>query len=256
MWHIEAGRGETLLLVHGAFCDYRYFEPQLEHFSATHRCVSVSLAGHHPRPVDAPEAASAEAHVEELGLLLGELGTPVHLVGHSRGGRIALHVAARWPQHLKSLVLVEPGGIMAPGFLGTAPPPAAPDMRAQSLALIERGAVEEGLRLYLDSGQGAGAWAAAPEIFRRIAPDNARTLSSMIPDRSAPLDRAVAAQVAAPTLILVGRDSPQLFHRIGEALSESLADSELTPVAGDHFCNLRDVAGFNAIVADFLAARG
>ena len=177
MWHIDTGRGDILLFVHGAFCDYRYFEPQLEHFSATHRCVSVSLAGYHPRPVETVEAASAQAHVEELGLLLGELGTRVHLVGHSRGGRIALHVAARWPQHLRSLVLVEPGGIMAPGFLGaTPPPPAAPDVRAESLALIERGAVDEGLKLYLDSGQGAGAFDAAPEIFRRIAPDNARTL--------------------------------------------------------------------------------
>ena len=78
----------------------------------------------------------------------------------------------------------------------------------------------------------------------------------MIPDRSAPLDRTVAAQVATPTLILVGRDSPQLFHRIGAALSESLPTSERTDVTGDHFCNLRDVAGFNAVLAAHLAKHG
>ncbi len=256
MFHIEAGSGAPLLFVHGAFCDYRYFEPQVERFSGTHRCVAVSLPGHHPRPTADVQAASAEAHAEELGRLLADLGEPVRLVGHSRGGRIALHVAARWPRQVKSLVLVEPGGIASPGFFGDDVPAAVPDVRAQSLGLIERGDVEAGLRLYLDTGQGAGAWDDSPAIFRRIAPDNAHTLASMIPDRSAPLDRAVAAQVQAPTLIVVGRASPKLFHRIGAVLSECLPASELAEVTGDHFCNLRDVAGFDAVLEGFLRKHG
>jgi pimeloyl-ACP methyl ester carboxylesterase len=40
--------------------------------------------------------------------LIERVGRPVHLVGHSYGGGVALHIAHRRPDLLKSLVLIEP----------------------------------------------------------------------------------------------------------------------------------------------------
>src|SRR5262245_38649636 len=147
MWSISAGTGVPVILVHGAFCDYRYCEPQIEALAPSWRAVSVSLSGYHPGPSLAPDDFSASRHVEELAAFASSVGAPVHLVGHSRGGRIALHAAARTPQAIRSLVLIEPGGEMEPGFLLPAPqaPAPAPDVRGEALALIENGRAEDGM---------------------------------------------------------------------------------------------------------------
>src|SRR3954463_5631220 len=103
MWHVSAGRGAPVVLVHGALCDWRWWEPQLAAIAAHGQAIAVSLSGFHPTPPLPPEEFSAERHIAELGAFLQRLGAPVHLVGHSRGGRIALHVAAQFPKVVRSL---------------------------------------------------------------------------------------------------------------------------------------------------------
>ena len=50
---------------------------------------------------------------------------PVHLLGHSRGGHIAFRVAQNSPDLIRTLILVEPGGVLAPdleaGLAGAQP---------------------------------------------------------------------------------------------------------------------------------------
>src|SRR3954469_23986513 len=161
MFHVTAGSGEPVVFVHGAFCDWRFWEPQLEAIGRTHRAIAVSLSGYHPDAFTESGEFSAERHIRELGAFLASLDAPVHLVGHSRGGRIALHVASRFQPAIRSLVLLEPGGEMEPGFLLPRPahdpekwtpvfgkdhaqkleprPAASIDVRDQALALIKSG---------------------------------------------------------------------------------------------------------------------
>src|SRR5687767_12294287 len=40
--------------------------------------------------------------------MIGRLGEPVHLVGHSYGGAVALHIARTRPELIRSLTLIEP----------------------------------------------------------------------------------------------------------------------------------------------------
>ena len=112
MWNISAGAGDPVVFVHGAFCDYRFWEGQIEAVGRSLRAISVSLSGFHPGPPLPPEEFSAERHVADLGAFISSFGVPVHLVGHSRGGRIALNVAANRNSAVRSLVLIEPGGEM------------------------------------------------------------------------------------------------------------------------------------------------
>lgn len=43
----EQGSGSPpMLFVHGWCCDHTYFAPQVEHFAANHRAISVDLRGH------------------------------------------------------------------------------------------------------------------------------------------------------------------------------------------------------------------
>jgi pimeloyl-ACP methyl ester carboxylesterase len=259
VWNVAAGSGEPIVLIHGAFCDYRYWEPQLETFGHTHRAIAVSLRGYHPDPPPAPESFSADQHVADVGAFLTGFDRPACLVGHSRGGRIAFHVAARFPHAVRSLVLVEPGGEMEPDFL----PPrkttaggnttSSLDIRREAQRLIEAGDHEPALRLYIDSGHGSGSWDRSPPIFRRVALSNTGTLAGMLKDRSAPLARTVAASIKVPTLLIGAERSPAIFGQILDVLSDCLSrSSRITIANADHFMSLGARDAFNEAIAQSL----
>ncbi len=97
----------SLLFVHGCSLDHHSFDPQVEYFRPTHRVVSVDLRGHGAS--DAPRQEYTMAgYAEDLAWLCGELGLvkPV-IVGHSMGGNAGLELAARYPDALRSLVMID-----------------------------------------------------------------------------------------------------------------------------------------------------
>jgi pimeloyl-ACP methyl ester carboxylesterase len=247
MWSTSAGSGVPVVMIHGAFCDFRYWEPQQIAFGRDRKAIALSLHGYYPdHEVASGVGITAEQHIQDVGAFLNELDLPAHVVGHSRGGRIALHVAARFPQRVRSLVLIEPGGIMAPDFLPESNSkqhqgvsPSVTDVRRAASELINRGGVEAGLRLYVDSGHGAGAWERAPSIFKRVAIANADSIDAMIADDTGALSASVARQVRAPTLMLAGSRSPAVFHKIIESLLGSIPNSQRCEFEGaDHFLTL------------------
>jgi 2-succinyl-6-hydroxy-2,4-cyclohexadiene-1-carboxylate synthase len=72
-----------------------------------YRCVLVDLRGHGASqlPVDAPH--TLEACSGDLVRLWDHLGMDsVHLVGYSMGGRLALYVASRHPDRMRSLLTI------------------------------------------------------------------------------------------------------------------------------------------------------
>lgn len=107
--YVETGSGESpIVFVHGWSCDHTFFAPQADHFSTTHRCVSVDLRGH--RGLDAPRgSATIPTHAADVVGLCEALGIerPV-IAGHSMGGSIALEMAAQNPVLPAALVLVDP----------------------------------------------------------------------------------------------------------------------------------------------------
>jgi pimeloyl-ACP methyl ester carboxylesterase len=52
-----------------------------------------------------PAAWGAEAYAELVGRVLDDMGAPVVVLGHSFGGRVALHLAIQRPEVVRSLVL-------------------------------------------------------------------------------------------------------------------------------------------------------
>ena len=65
------------------------------------------------RPPAAPDYTPA-GHADALLRFLAGRGRPVHLLGNSLGGAIALVVAARRPELVRTLTLVSPGDARPP----------------------------------------------------------------------------------------------------------------------------------------------
>jgi len=125
--HIErAGAGETVLLLHGfggSTFEWRKIMPGLAG-SFDVLAVDLNGFGYTERPV-AAEAYSPAGQLELVIRLLDRLGIQqVHVVGHSYGAGVALHLAARHPQRVRSLVIVDGvqelaqfGGLRVPAVL-------------------------------------------------------------------------------------------------------------------------------------------
>ena len=94
MAYFERGSGSTVVLVHGALNDYRYWMPQISSLSPRYRIIAVSLRHYYPERWDGKgDDFSLKMHAEDVAAFIERLGAgPVYLVAHSRGGSVALAV--------------------------------------------------------------------------------------------------------------------------------------------------------------------
>ncbi|GGD81359.1 hypothetical protein GCM10010985_39830 [Caballeronia grimmiae] len=184
--YVECGDGEPLVFVHGSLCDYRYWSAQLAPLGQHFRAIAPSLSHYWPA-VDAFVQGEFgwRAHVEEMAEFIVAMDiAPVHLVGHSRGGCIAFHLAREYPRLVKTLTLADPGGPLqtsaqaAPAAL----PPATNALRSRVAELIEQGDFDTGLEMFVDSVSMPGFWQKSTDGFRRMALDNALTLPKQFRD--------------------------------------------------------------------------
>jgi 2-(acetamidomethylene)succinate hydrolase len=99
---------ETVLFLHGLTAVAEAWGPTIEHLPATRRYVAIDQRGHgqSPRP---PTGYGTGAFVRDTLAVIRWLGTPVHLVGHSMGARVAMLLAARHPAVLRSVAVVDIG---------------------------------------------------------------------------------------------------------------------------------------------------
>ena len=74
MWSTSAGNGASVVLIHGGFSDYRYWELQQITYAQYYRAIAVSLSGYYPDRSTVHDPLSAERHIEEIGDFLKSLG--------------------------------------------------------------------------------------------------------------------------------------------------------------------------------------
>jgi pimeloyl-ACP methyl ester carboxylesterase len=110
--YLEEGSGEPLLLLHGVNSGARYWESTLAALSPHFRVVAIDLPGwgHTPPPPGfGYDIESALAFIRQV---IDALDMPrPAVVGHSFGGCLALHMAARMPERVARLVVVAPAGL-------------------------------------------------------------------------------------------------------------------------------------------------
>ncbi|MGH8853976.1 MAG: alpha/beta fold hydrolase [Telluria sp.] len=258
MPYLASGAGETLLFVHGSLCDYRYWNSQSAVLAQHFHCVSVSLS--HYWPLDqasADQVFSLETHVAELAAFIAALdGKPVHLVGHSRGACVAFQLAHNYPQLVKTLTLADPGGpVQADGAAPAGLPPDTAALRAKVAGLIDDGAVEAGLELFVDSVSMPGIWRKSPASFRAMASANAATLPKQFRDTLPAYTRAAAAALTCRTLLIEGEKSPRMYRDNVEKLAGWIRQVDKRSIAGaSHGMNVTHAAAFNRLLRAFVGA--
>ncbi len=99
---------ETVLLLHGLSGVAEVWTPTVSNLPETRRYVAMDQRGH-GQTTCKDNDYSAAAMVADTEAVIDSLGTRPHLVGHSMGARIAMLVAARRPETIKSVAIVDIG---------------------------------------------------------------------------------------------------------------------------------------------------
>jgi 2-succinyl-6-hydroxy-2,4-cyclohexadiene-1-carboxylate synthase len=102
-----SGDGAPVTLLHGFTQSRRSWNEVVRGMLGGYRRVAPDLRGHGETAIAPNAPCTMEACTGDLEMLWDELGIErTHLVGYSMGGRLALHVAARRPRRVLSLLTI------------------------------------------------------------------------------------------------------------------------------------------------------
>jgi esterase len=259
--YVEAGSGAPLLLVHGSLSDCRAWVQQLDAFAKDYRAFAVSLRHCHPERWDGNgDDFTVEQHAADLAafIRLQDVGA-VHLLGHSRGGAVALSLALRWPRLVRSLTLADPGGLerlLPETNEGRRMAGETERMFARLREDLANGDEEAAARGFVDALGGPGAWGRRSPEQRRMLLDNIRTGPAC--EQRPRFSRAEIASLNAPILPVTGVRSPSRYAQMLAALRSAnhrVADVVVIDGAA-HAMNRENPGAFNTAVLGFLAALG
>jgi esterase len=108
LFYREMGEGQPLVILHGLFGFSDNWQTQAKKFSDYYRVILVDLRNHGHSPWS--DAFSYALMVEDLKSLFDALNlTDVILLGHSMGGKVAMHFAQKYEDRLNKLIVVDMG---------------------------------------------------------------------------------------------------------------------------------------------------
>ncbi|HUO84077.1 MAG TPA: alpha/beta fold hydrolase [Thermoanaerobaculia bacterium] len=228
----RAGTGPPLVLLHGLSGSFEWWKKNINALAERFTVFGVDLVGFGadrtltdaPLPLPLDDAVTL---VERW--ITARIGEPVHLVGHSMGGAIAIHFAASFPASTRSLTLVSSAGL--PVMLRPGPHVRAM-LRPPSTLLSF---VPVLMRDFMRAGP-TSVGLALSEVLRR-------DVSSILPT----LD--------IPTLLIWGDRDPVIPLSYAERFRQLLPASSLEVLDGAGHVPMWDQpARFNEILLDFLVS--
>lgn len=235
----ETGVGEPVMLLHCSGASHKAWRGLIDAHQAEFRFLAPDLYGNgdsgrwpgRSRMTLSNAAAPIRALIEAQDI-------PVHLVGHSYGGALALRLAIELPGRLRSLTLIEPSAFHVLRAGGSMSRAAQREIRALSDEVsraVLAGDHWRGMARFVDYWSGPGTWTRMDEQSRALL---AERLSAVPLDFHAIFsERTPAAayrRLRVPSLVLRGGCSPVPARATAELVSTWIPGAwlEEIPAAG------------------------
>jgi pimeloyl-ACP methyl ester carboxylesterase len=222
----SADKGDQVICLHSSMSSSRQWDGLMKRLQHSYRVTALNLHGYgHGSELTAGTACSLDQEVEALADMIDETDGPIHLVGHSYGGAVAIKAAQTLGRRVRSLTLYEPV-VFAALFAVSADQPASVEI-SRLIADIQSdyrsGNLFHAAQRFIDYWSGPGTWGNIP-FHKKLG------LSEKIPVvlenfetlLSEPNALAGMASIQVPTLYLSGRESPASVQIISELLIQRL----------------------------------
>jgi pimeloyl-ACP methyl ester carboxylesterase len=249
--YLEMGSGEPVVLLHSSGSSGAQWRALAERLSQRYRVIAPDLYGyggtaHWP----GRRTFHLECEAEIVLALLERVDERAHLVGHSYGGAVALHVAGLRSDLLRSLTLIEP---VAFHLLRGTDAPALAEITEVARSVARATASGEYLAGF---GRFVEYWN-GPEAWEQVPADKRYAMAARLPkialDFHAALNEPTRIEdfrsMSVPTLLLHGTSSPLPTQRICELLARILPEARLKTIGGaGHMAPLTHRDQVNAMV--------
>jgi valacyclovir hydrolase len=241
IYYEETGSGEPVLFMPGFTESIARHAKLRETLSATYRVIAADLPGSgqsKPQPHDyTPDYWRDDAHAFAA-LVDVVVGAPVHVLGFSDGGEVALLLAAHHPALVKS--------VLAWGAVGFAAE-SGRDMVGSFFNVIDRPAPGwEDYRTHLIDYYGL-------DLARAITQGFARNALTLI-DRGGDISRSLAGTVVCPLLLIVGeQDTANPSALAKEYAKAARAGTAITVPGAGHEVHVSHRDWFERTVSEWLA---
>ena len=237
--YVEAGKGEPVILVHGALADYRSAGEVAERLATRFRVIRYSRRYHYPDKPAQISDYSPDVHARDLVALIRALHLDrVHLVGHSYGGVVAMLAAASAPDLIRTVTLEEPA--LMSFISGTDVMEQQKKARATVVADIRQkfnaGEPNPAADEFIDWVRGNDGRFPSPSEQKQMAYDNETTLLPMLDGPAATFNCEAAQRFSRPSLLLYGEHTRPWYRAVVMSLSKCLPNAEASQISkSTHF---------------------
>jgi pimeloyl-ACP methyl ester carboxylesterase len=252
--YTDVGQGPPVLLVHGSAASRRFWRTLVERLAPRYRVVAPDLIGYGE---SSPWHAGTRAtDLDVVSAFANAIGEPLHLVGHSYGGALALRVARELGSKLASLALIEPASFDLLDPRGDAAALAEIEAVAgRHLELVAEGELEACAAHFMGYWIGGDAWAAMPaETSARIVQAMPKIAAEFRVLFRHPETLGAYRRLRAPTLLVRGTRTTLTAHEVVERLAATLPQCDFVEIQGaGHMAPLSHPDAVNAAIETHFA---
>jgi pimeloyl-ACP methyl ester carboxylesterase len=254
----ESGEGAPVVALHGSASTGAQWRSLTGCLEGRWRVITPDLPGYGLSELAPGRGMGLEADAAQIAGLAARLGRPVHLVGHSYGGAVALKLARIAPGLVRSLTLIEPAAF----HLLRDARPADRALRGEVEAVAQRiaaqsdlGRADAAIRSFVDFWNGDGAWARTSPKLRAALAGGLDAVLANFAAIAWERDRlADVARISVPVLAVMGLESRPVTMRLTELLAEAIPGAELRMIPGaGHMAPLTDPHLVDPMIAAHLA---
>lgn len=247
VYYERQGRGKPLLLLHGWGGKCESWLPVARDFQGEREVIALDFPGF-GRSCEPPGPWSVTEYMELTAALIRQLSIEgADVIAHSFGGRVAILLAATYPQLVGKLVMT--------GAAGLIPKPTNKKRVRGICYKLLRGAVAS--RIFAAFAGEARASALREALIQRFGSPDYRALT---PGMRASFNRIIhqdlqpyLARIQAPTLLIWGKDDGETPLWMGETMAREIPDAGLVAFEGaGHYAYLDRYGDFRVIVLKFL----
>ena len=249
-----AGEGEPFVMIHAGVADSRQWENEFRYFADRYRVLRYDMRGY-------GKSEPVEGEYSNLQDLVGlmdhlQIEQPIHLMGCSMGGGLAMDFTLAYPERVKTLIMVSAGPSGLALDVEESPEMKEAQQAYESGDLIRTAELET--HIWFD---GVGRTPnQVDQDMRRLAYEMNRLglehsfkkLGKRLPDAGEPAAGRLG-EINVPVLIIVGEHDEPYTHAAADVMVEKIPSAHKV-VMDDaaHLPNMDHPEVFRKIVEEFL----